>query len=46
LINAADQLIANRTFLTEEVIAFINDNNFVYDQAKCERDTGLILDAA
>ena len=46
LINATEQLIANRTFLQEEVIAYINDNNFVYDQAKCERDTGLIIDAA
>ena len=46
LINATNQVIDNRTFLQEEVIAYINDNNFVYDQAKCERDTGLILDAA
>jgi hypothetical protein len=46
LINATDQLIANRTFLQEEVIAYINDNNFVYDQAKCERDTGILIDAA
>lgn len=46
LINATEQLIANRAFLQEEVIAFINDNNFVYSQAKCERDTGLIIDAA
>ena len=46
LINATNQLIANRTFLQEEVIAYINNNNFVYDSAKCERDTGLIIDAA
>ena len=46
LINAVDQLIANRDFLKAEVIAYINDNNFVYDQAKCERDTGYILDSA
>ena len=46
LINATEQLIANRAFLQEEVIAYINDNNFVYNQAKCERDTGLIIDAA
>ena len=46
LINATEQLVANREFLRAEVIAYINDNNFIYDQAKCERDTGLILDAA
>lgn len=46
LINATNQLIANRAFLQAEVIAYINDNNFVYNQAKCERDTGIIVDAA
>ena len=46
LINATNQIIANKAFLQEEVIAYINDNNFVYNQAKCERDTGLIIDAA
>ena len=46
LINATEQLVANRAFLAAEVVAYINDNNFVYDQAKCERDTGIILDAA
>jgi hypothetical protein len=46
LINATEQLVANRAFLAAEVIAFINDNNFVYDQAKCRRDTGLIVDAS
>ena len=46
LINATEQLVANRAFLAAEVIAYINDNNFVYDQAKCRRDTGLIVDAS
>ena len=46
LIDGTEQLIANRAFLQSEVIAYIADNNFVYDQAKCERDTGLIIDAA
>ena len=46
LINATDQLIANKDFLKAEIIAWINDNNFVYDQDKCSRDTGYILDAA
>ena len=46
LLNATEQLVANRAFLQEEIVAYINDNNFVYDQAKCERDTGLIVDAS
>ena len=46
LINAHAQIVANRTFLQEDVVAFINANNFTYDQAKCERDTGLIIDGA
>ena len=46
LINAHSQFVANKAFLTEEVIAYINANNFVYDQAKCERDTGLIISGA
>ena len=46
----------NRSFIQEEVIAWINDqianaggsgiwNAFTYDQAKCKRDVGLIVDA-
>jgi hypothetical protein len=46
LINAHDQLVANRAFLAADVVAYINANNFTYDQAKCERDTGLIIDGA
>ena len=46
LINATNQVLANKDFLKAELVAYINDNNFVYDQAKCERDTGLIIDAA
>jgi hypothetical protein len=47
-IAAKDKLQANRNFLKEEVIAWINTNysDFVYDEAKCARDTGLLLDAA
>ena len=52
LIDAVDTLIDNRTFLTNETTAFINnvyDNGsgtlFVYDSDKCSRDTGLIIDA-
>ena len=45
LIDAARQLQDNKTFLTEETIAYINDQYFVYDSAKCARDSQLILDA-
>ena len=52
LIDAVDTLIDNRTFLVNETTAYINnvyDNGsgtlFVYDSAKCSRDTGLIIDA-
>jgi len=46
LINAHAQVVANRAFLQEDVVAYINNNNFTYDQAKCERDTGIIIDGA
>jgi hypothetical protein len=47
LASAKDQLLANKEFIKAEVIAYINDEfqGFTYDQAKCERDLGLILDA-
>ena len=37
----------NRTFLQEEAIAWITQEypSLVYDQAKCRRDTGFIVDA-
>ena len=44
-IDAARQLQDNKDFLVAETIAWINDNYFVYDAAKCARDTALILDA-
>ena len=45
--NAKNLLLQNLSFIQEEVIAYINDvyTGFTYDQAKCERDLGLILDA-
>ena len=46
LIYGVDQVLANRTFLLEDTVAYINNQYYVYDQAKCERDTGLIIDAA
>jgi len=53
-LDAADLIRFNRTFLVEETIAWINvqvaggiapfDVSFTYDQAKCRRDTGFIVD--
>jgi hypothetical protein len=45
---AVDILAANRDFVKAEIISFIDKEygtGFVYDQAKCARDTGLIVDA-
>jgi len=42
---ARDQIHANRKFLIEEVVAYLNDRYFTYDGDKCFRDTGFILDA-
>ena len=53
-LEAADLIRFNKTFLVEETIAWINvqvaggiapfDVSFTYDQAKCRRDTGFIVD--
>lgn len=47
LIDAKDQLQANRTFIRAEIVAYINDkyNSLVYDETKCSRDVGYIVDA-
>jgi hypothetical protein len=46
---AFELLYANKEFLVEEVIAYIdktyNPNSFNYNEAKCYRDIGLIVDA-
>lgn len=46
---AYDNIYANKNFLIEETIAFIdqtyNPGKFNYDEAKCYRDVGLIVDA-
>ena len=42
---AREQLQANRTFLQEEVMAYLDTQYFIFDGDKCSRDTGLILDA-
>jgi len=46
LIYGVDQVLANKAFLQEEVVAYIANNYYVYDEDKCSRDTGLIIDAA
>ena len=39
-------LQANKEYLQHEVVAYVDQtSNFVYDQAKCSRDTGLIVDS-
>ena len=45
ILNAATLLEANRAFIQAETIAYINAQYAIYDQAKCARDTGLIVDA-
>ena len=45
---AFDLLQVNKAFIQAETIAYINNkyvNTFTYDQAKCQRDTELILNA-
>jgi hypothetical protein len=48
IVNSYDLLLANKNFLQHEVVAYVDTTftqlDFLYDQAKCERDTGLILD--
>jgi hypothetical protein len=47
--NARTLMLANKPFLQSQVVAFIdqqfNSGSFTYDQAKCSRDTVLIVDA-
>lgn len=49
IINAWYNLYDNKEFLKEEVIAYIdqtyNPNSFQYNEEKCYRDIGLIIDA-
>lgn len=48
-VKSYDIIVANRSFLIEEVLAaidlFYNDGAFSYNQDLCYRDTGLIIDA-
>jgi len=43
-IDAARLLQDNRDFLIEETVLHINNQYFIYDSAKCSRDSGLILE--
>jgi CTP:phosphocholine cytidylyltransferase-like protein len=49
VLNAVEIINANKQFLIDEVISFIdstyNPLSFNYDEAKCFRDVGLIVDA-
>ena len=44
-VHARQQLLANKQFVQDEVVAYLDNNYFTYDGEKCARDTGLILDA-
>ena len=44
-VNASETLLKNKAFLQDEIDAWLNDNYFVYDDKRCMRDTGYILDA-
>ena len=42
---AREALQRNRTFIQNEVVAFVEDEFYTFDEAKCARDTGFIIDA-
>jgi hypothetical protein len=42
---AREQIQLNRDFIIDEVVSYINDQYYTYDEAKCARDAGFILDA-
>ncbi len=46
-VDAKDLLLSNLEFITEEVIAWIAEEypDFVYDETKCRRDTGYIINS-
>ena len=46
VISAYNLLQSNKEYLQHETVAWVEANaNFTYDQVKCARDTGLIVDA-
>jgi len=46
-VDAKDNLVANRTFIQEDVVAYVNNTYgaLVYNEGKCRRDVGYIVDA-
>ena len=42
---ARKSLQKNKDFIQDEVVAYINDTYFTYDEEKCARDVGYIIDA-
>ena len=46
-VDAKDNLVANREFIKADIVAYVNNNTppVGYDQAKCARDVGYIVDA-
>ncbi len=40
-----EMIQANKSFLQKEMTAYLDDQYFTFDGAKCSRDAGLILDA-
>jgi hypothetical protein len=46
VLSAYELLQANKEYLQHEVVAYVDaTSSFVYDENKCSRDTGLIVDA-
>jgi len=45
--SAIELLNQNKIFIQNEVVAYVDDTfgGFVYDEAKCQRDVGLIIDS-
>jgi hypothetical protein len=46
--NARNLIVANKEFIKDEIIAYIEDSypDFTFNETKCRRDTGIILDGA
>jgi len=42
---ARKTLQANRKFLVQEVVSYLNQNYFTFDRDKCQRDAGFFIDA-
>ena len=42
---AREALQRNRTFIQDEVVAFVEDEFYTFDENKCARDAGFIIDA-